>query len=43
MLGNEKPQEIYREAAAPVGSDVEVGKDLKPIDTVHGDEAIKGQ
>ena len=43
MPGNEKPQEIYQETAAPTGSDMEVGKELKPVDTIHGDEAVKGQ
>jgi len=43
MAGTEKPQEIYQETAAPTGSDLEVGKDLKQIDTVHGDEAVKGE
>ncbi|KAF2820572.1 MFS general substrate transporter [Ophiobolus disseminans] len=42
MSGNEKPQEIYQETAAPMtNSDVEVGRDLKPVDTVHGDEAVR--
>jgi uncharacterized protein YigE (DUF2233 family) len=38
-MSNEKPQEIYQETAAPVGSDVENGQQLKSVDTVHGDEA----
>tara|TARA_R110002003_G_scaffold112_11_gene9631 strand:+ start:1548 stop:1694 length:147 start_codon:yes stop_codon:yes gene_type:complete len=43
MVGTEKPHEIYQETAAPTGSDMEVGKDLEPVDTVHGDEAVKGE
>lgn len=41
MSGTEKPQEIYQETSRPTGSDVEVGRPLKPVDTVHGDEAVK--
>jgi hypothetical protein len=43
MVGTEKPHEIYQETAAPTSSDMEVGKDLEPVDTVHGDEAVKGE
>lgn len=38
MSGTEKPQEIYHETSTP-RSDVEGANDLKPVDTVHGDEA----
>lgn len=41
MPGVEKPQEIYQETAAPMGSDIEDGRQLKTVDTVHGDEAAK--
>lgn len=40
MAGTEKAQDIYQETSATPGSDVEVGKNLKPIDTIHGDEAV---
>jgi hypothetical protein len=43
MPGTEKPLEIYQETTAPMGnSDIEEDKDLKQIDTIHGDEAVKG-
>ncbi|KAH7357504.1 major facilitator superfamily domain-containing protein [Pyrenochaeta sp. MPI-SDFR-AT-0127] len=41
MSSNEKPQEMYQETSVPTGSDVEDGRQLKTIDTVHGDEAVK--
>jgi len=41
MTSTEKPQEIYQETAATMGSDVEDGRQLKTVDTVHGDEAAK--
>lgn len=41
MSGTEKPQEIYQETSAPEGSDVDATRDLKPVDTLHGDEAVK--
>lgn len=41
MSSTEKPQEIHEETRTATGSDEEASTDLKPIDTVHGDEAVK--
>lgn len=41
MAATEKPGEIHHVTAAPAGSDVETGGGLKPIDTIHGDEAVR--
>lgn len=41
MSDTEKPPEIYRETMALAGCIVEGDQQLKPVDTVHGDEAVK--
>ncbi|KAI8940646.1 hypothetical protein NX059_001916 [Plenodomus lindquistii] len=41
MPGSEKPQDIYQETSGHGASDVEVGGQVKPVDTVHGDEAAR--
>jgi len=41
MATTEKPEEIPHVTAAPAGSDLETGGGLKPVDTIHGDEAVR--
>jgi hypothetical protein len=41
MATTGKPGEIHQETAAPAGSELQIGSQLKPIDTVHGDEAVR--
>jgi hypothetical protein len=41
MATIEKSGEIHHETAVPAGNDLEIGGQLKPIDTLHGDEAAR--
>ncbi|KAH7406401.1 major facilitator superfamily domain-containing protein [Phaeosphaeria sp. MPI-PUGE-AT-0046c] len=41
MTTTEKSGEIHHETTDPAGSDLETGGQLKPIDTLHGDEAVR--